>query len=232
MGPDMNTVPDRLKQCQDHLKALDPLAQSISYSGMHWRKKFPNDPDFEYIARTYPRALSRKDVAQLAWQARDNLSSIRTLFLASMMWGFGEVGYGPHRTRLMLEHRCAISTLQGSLLLVISGQLTDSYKCLKLPMCGPPFLTKYFYFVGLAWGLDPCPLILDSRVAASLEKLVGADLPNYAKVYQNEKGQLVVRRYAEGYERYVHLIHHWASQLDCRPDSIELFLFKRNGDLN
>jgi len=69
------------------------------------------------------------------------------------------------------------------------------------------------------------PLILDSVVANSLAQL-GVDISQLAKVTKNSAGKIVsVGRYADGYFQYVEMINSWASEIDCRPDSIEKWLF-------
>lgn len=57
---------------------------------------------------------------------------------------------------------------------------------------------------------------------------VGLNFFDFARVQENNQGKITaVLRYAEGYINYVNLINHWAHahELNCRPDSLELFLF-------
>ena len=92
-------------------------------------------------------------------------------------------------------------------------------------MCGAAFFTKYFYFVGWGSKTTPMPLILDSVVSNSLEKL-GVDISQLAKVTRNSEGKITyISKYVEGYIRYVEMINNWANEIGCRPDSIEKWLF-------
>src|SRR3990170_2770117 len=95
-------------------------------------------------------------------------------------------------------------------------------------MCGSAFFTKYFYFGGLGCGVSVSPLILDSMVMNELEQWLKLDVTRFAGFSRNKKGEIAaLGRDAARYDHYVQVINGWARSLRCRPDSIELFLFKR-----
>jgi hypothetical protein len=222
-------LPEKLRLWREQLLRKDPDSQQkMPYPVSTWSAQIGRDRDFQDVVRAYPKCLGRKDVAQQAAEARQEgtVASLRRLFIATMLWGYGEVGYGPWRTREMLEDRRLPRTLQATFALLGEGRLLEAYRQFDVTRCGPAFFSKFFYFVGLGRRLDPCPLILDSRVAQSLGLLLGDGLRTFASVTRGEDGSVAyVDRFAEGYERYVRTMNDWARQLGCRPDSIELLLF-------
>ena len=95
-------------------------------------------------------------------------------------------------------------------------------------MCGSAFFTKYIYFGGLGWDVSVSPLILDYMVMNELEQWLRLDVTRFARFSRNKKGEIsVVGRDAARYGHYVEVMNGWARDLRCRPDSIELFLFKQ-----
>ncbi|WP_424307558.1 hypothetical protein [Gordonia sp. (in: high G+C Gram-positive bacteria)] len=77
---------------------------------------------------------------------------------------------------------------------------------------GPAFFTKFLYFAG---GGDPHhrSLILDSRVASTL------------RTHGWDSLRAGGNRPAATYSRYTELIARWSSELGCRGDVIEMWLF-------
>jgi hypothetical protein len=230
----MYNVPERLIRFRATIQATEPDRQLIPYRKETWKRQFSGDADLEYIFRKYPHQISRGDITELVREAQQQVDArlIRRVFLASMIWGYGTVGYGAWRTCAMLRNPRALHVLQTTFSLVTSGNFTEAYEGFSLRWCGPAFFTKYFYFVGLGCEVEPRPLILDAVVANSLERLlkrdlVRVDLSELVKVMgRDERGKITtVGCYAQGYQKYVTLFNQWADQLQCRPDSIELFLF-------
>ncbi|PKB79490.1 MAG: hypothetical protein BZY88_13030 [SAR202 cluster bacterium Io17-Chloro-G9] len=157
--------------------------------------------------------------------------------MASMIWGYVEVGYGPYRTEKGLKSPDAISVLQSAAVSVASGRIRHAYETInkKISWCGPAFFTKFLYFIGLGVKINPLPVILDTQVAGALEKL-GKDENWDFNVFTNvsrkrkKKNEIgSVKPYAEGYIRYVDTLHEWTKELGCpRADYIECFLFNLN----
>ena len=225
----MIEVPVNLKRFQEELIAMNPDNQFISYNRRSWARRFGDDNSFAFICQKHPDGISRGQIKELARTARKSgdMESIKQLFLAAMMWGYGKKGYGAFRTSRMLGDPSAPEVLQTTFSLIVSGKLLNAYQSFRLQWCGPSFFTKYFYFAGLGCEIEPKPLVLDARVARSLEDLLGTSLSRFARVNRNEHGRITsLRRYPDGYQRYVELLSRWAKELRCRADSIELFLFK------
>lgn len=216
----MKNVPAILRKHQSKISELDPYNQeSFAYRKSHWEKRFWSDEDFAYLSERYPKSISRRNVAEIAGSACEfnDIVWIRRLFLATMVWGYGAVGYGPYRTAKMLAADGSARVLEDVFSLASTGYIVDAYQRLSLPWCGPVFSTKFLYFIGLGCQLDPLPVILDSVVSNKLEQWIGLDTSE-------------ISRGAVGYLKYIRLMSEWAEELSCRPDSIELFLFDYSGE--
>ncbi|HVS37175.1 MAG TPA: type II toxin-antitoxin system MqsA family antitoxin [Gemmataceae bacterium] len=238
-GGHMNEVPSQLVEHQQELQQLDPLsaaAQAIEYRKSHWdRHVGADDADLNFLACHYAGAITRGHLAGLARtaQAQRDSTSIRRLFLGTMLWGYGTVGYGPHRTAKMLAATDALQVLHSTLDCVWKGDTRTAYERFHLPKCGPAFFTKFFYFAGLGCDLKVQPLILDSVVMNKLEQWLGLDVTPFGRFTRDKDRRIsAIGRNAAGYERYVQLLNGWARELRCRADSIELFLFTRSAPAN
>jgi len=111
-----------------------------------------------------------------------------------------------------------------------SQKLISVFSSLK--GCGPAFFTKFFYFIGLAYNLKPLPVILDANVAKCLELICrqeGWRLEDFVVLVKGKKGNVSLKRYAEGYQNYVLSMDRWAEELGCRADEIEYFMYQNRG---
>lgn len=202
----MSTVPDYLQARAEQLCKDDPLTQSIRWIPANWQKRLSEDADLEKLATTYPTVITRRDL-QLIGQA----ASSRQLWLATMIWGYGTVGYGAFRTSAMLSTPHFEETLNKSIDLLKAGEIINAWNLFtnpqtKLARCGSAFFTKFFYSVGLSQNLHPLPLVLDSVVYGALRQ------------HLNWEGTIY-------YSAYVRQLNSWAETLQCRPDAIERLLF-------
>ena len=224
----LSNMANRLRECQ-------PEDHRIAYRNEAWRRCFPGDNDLIEIHERFGDSISRGDVAALGVAAESDPGCVRRFAMAVMMWGYGTVGYGATRTSEMLANPQSIVRLIGGADLVKAGDFTEA--CLfyrnnsrgALKKFGWSFFTKYFYFVGLACGLDPMPLILDGNnrttgVAGGMKQLADAGDPKAARAMELWWSS-TDRRCAEGYTLYVELVNQWAHDLTCRPDAIEMALW-------
>lgn len=172
--------------------------------------------EMRMVLERYPNAIRRLDIVPLAVEATasESISLARQLFLATMLWGYGTVGYGPYRLghitadihRLDMLLLTAMRNVKRSDVRAAYSNFHDAH----IPFLGPAYFTKFLYFTGLGCGIDRFPLILDTRILQSLGALLGA------------------RTFSEGtvddYHDYIVTLHEWAEMLDCRADSIEYLL--------
>src|SRR5579885_3132667 len=125
----MHDVPTQLTMHQRELQQLNPLdsgAQAIEYQHQHWTRHVgADDTDLEFLACHYPGKITRGHLANLARAAYDQRdpTTARRLFLGAMLWGYGTVGYGPHRTAEMLRATGALELLCSTLDRVWEGDI-------------------------------------------------------------------------------------------------------------
>lgn len=225
-------IPKRLLEAREEVLRGFGNAPGTDYDKGLWQIYLKEDSnlveDLNLIAEEFPGRLKRGDLELLSVRAIDGeYPQIRRLFLASMIWGWGNRGRGMVNTRDALLYDSAEEILRMAVSLITKGSVVEAYERFRLPYCGPAFFTKFFYFIGLGAKIMPLPVILDAKVANSLEMLgteEGWDLSIFAKMNGNKD---YVRRYPEGYGRYIESMDKWAKELgqDCRADYIEYFLF-------
>jgi hypothetical protein len=216
-------IPSKLLEEQSSL--VPPDEHRVSYKPNVWRRRFPADKDLEDLFQRFPHEIARKQIANLAGHVNEGGETPRKLFMATMLWGYGTVGYGAYRTSIMLSDSSSTDVVNRSYELVCAGNYVKAYEMFYLPMCGSAFFTKYFYFVGLGNRVEPLPLIFDSVVANSLINL-GIDVSAFAHVVKNPSGRVTsIGKYLDGYSKYVEVMSSWAKKLECRADAIEKWLF-------
>lgn len=144
------------------------------------------------------------------------------LLVASMLWGFGPIAYGPYRTAQMLTHRDANQTVASIVDDIRSaarrspaegfGSLFSSRRT-RLRQLGIAMGTKLLYFSAARHGGSRIPLVLDQVVFAACER-VGIDAPD-------------PRRYASSasYAAYCDEMAERAASLGIAPDELEMALF-------
>ncbi|TWV34205.1 hypothetical protein FRZ03_28995 [Streptomyces misionensis] len=147
-------------------------AHGIDYLPSSWTAVEPWPASLADRSVPGPRTVTRGDVTAVA-QAASRSGNWAEAFVASQVWGYGRRGYGPGRTRTVLDHSsdgqvftCAVSLLRRE------GAVVAYEKLNRVHRLGPAFLTKFLYFAGLvlpeAKGLPP--LILDVRLARVLRR--------------------------------------------------------------
>jgi hypothetical protein len=195
------------------------------YNPERWRNYLHNNPvvtaDLDMVIQKCPVKIGRKDVRDFARSARSgSYGDIRRLFLACMIWWYNRDPNGLPNTERALSDPRAEEVLTGTARGISHGEIKEAYDHFDLARCGPAFFTKFFYFVGKEWQIRPLPLILDRHIAKFLHFLGGQEgwhSPLFAKL--GPEG--CVRRYGEGYVRYICAMEDWATELGCSPDNIE-----------
>lgn len=210
-------APLKLKRLQEWLQSVTLSSQPPqTFDVDNWLSKIHLD-ELQSIIQRHPGEIKRIDIVALARQASENpsLYHIRQVFLATMLWGYTNIGYGPWRVARMLEDPIQLdSVLSEAHKAVLSSNIHLAYAVLQdaqITYFGPAFFTKFLYFAGLGCGVDHFPLIFDSRVKASLRELLGSQAPTGSGL--------------DDYLKYVALLHEWAEMLDCRADSIEYLFY-------
>ena len=214
-----NMIPQELLRQKLKIMKSNPNSQTISYYTDTWRKHLGSNPYFGIISNKFPGEISRGDLFQLAAQAKqsNDLNDIMILFISTMIWGYGTTGYGAWRTSEMLSSPNAEDIIKQTFELIKSNNIIEAYNIQRLKRCGPPFFTKYFYFIGFGCNLLEYPLILDTKVYNALKDKIKIEISQFVKAS--------TWWYPEGYISYVQSMHNWAKSLEVEAHNIEYFLF-------
>jgi len=139
-----------------------------------------------------------------------------------MIWGYGPVGYGPWRTKRVLDsNEKAGERLAEVARTVAAGGGLEGFRNIAarpLKHLGVAFGTKYLYFVSLA---QPDGDETGSAIAPVLDDVVRRWMAANAGVrlrthYWNEKD----------YERFLDLLDQWGTRLNLRRDEVEELIFR------
>jgi hypothetical protein len=218
-------TPHYLKNNTATIRAIKVDAHRIPFNSATWERQLGKMAVWQQFRSEIPTdSITRGDLFAMAREA-DAAERLQVLFVASMVWGYGMVGYGPWRTRAALEAPQLGEQLEMLADKLLSGDLVGACRAVSIPRVGLAFYTKLFYFL-CRGRVQRFPLILDTVLMNAFEQLLGLDVSPYAKVTRKEGNVTSVRAWGEGYQRYVEQMHDWADALDCSADQIELFLFK------
>jgi len=143
-------MPPRLLAFANVIRHLNPENQHIPYIILNWERYFRGDIDFLEITQNFPNQISRQNVINLSREAINNHAQTRKAFLATMIWGYGESGCGPWRTRQTLNNEQAPQMLQRAVIGLHGGQILDVYQNFKLRYCGPLSSLNFSILSGLA----------------------------------------------------------------------------------
>jgi hypothetical protein len=201
----------------NQIKVLIPMVSGFVYNAQKWQQLSVDHKilvsDFE---DTY---ISRADVIKEFNNYYSGNGDCVKAFLLTMIWGFGDTGYGTYRTNSYLANAENKQIIKDSVDAVKKKDLKFAFDNLtKIKGLGVSYITKVLYFSTKGAGIKEYALIFDIRVANALVKLTSPPyIADIVKVYPSSK--------FEDYQNYNTLIHKLAKQHHVEPDSIELFLF-------
>jgi hypothetical protein len=195
-----------------------PHQPGIPWPRERWRHHFPQ---LASHLNSMPDLLDRELVGTVARRAHGGNREALEAFVTVMAWGFGTVGYGPYRTRRIIDstpeaasrlHRVATALQREG---VIKAYELFSTSC-RLMYLGPSFGTKFLYFAQPASGARTA-LIHDALVTAWFSRQLGLDIssPSWDVAM---------------YRRYLDMVARWADALGCEPDDIEYAIFQTMAD--
>lgn len=138
-------------------------------------------PECKAVLSGLPQgAIDRSDAIELTGEVNDEESAVRA-FLISMIWGYGPVGYGPYRSRRVLNSPDAPARL---LKVARIAQTAGGLKAFEhievqrradrayLKYLGPAFGTKYLYFLTASVGPANTTPVMDAVVRRWFRKNV------------------------------------------------------------
>jgi hypothetical protein len=161
MGLTSARVPEKLLACASHIRAIRPDDHTVSYVRQRWDKYFSGDAEYMAVVRAHPESLRRGNVFDLARTAVEKKTtvSLKSLFIGTMIWGFGNDNRGPAKTWRFIHFPDLMVTLDAVMRHLASGNYRAAYDCNDIPDCGPAFFTKFLYFAGRGLSVRPMPLI-------------------------------------------------------------------------
>ena len=183
-----------------------------SKSRANWIKDLPNQLDF---IKSLPGSLSRIDVRLICDSAEVDVTN---KFLTSMIWGYGDVGYGSYRVRKMFASEGFSEKIETSYLLTVSGGVKEAYQYLsrnRVQQLGPAFGTKWLSF---ASPRDCAAPIYDSFISLWVS--------NFAKIDFSQVSTSSEVWNSKTYFRYLDWMVENSSALDIQPDDLELLIFQ------
>ncbi len=181
-------------------------------SKKNWIQTFPNY--LEFLENKVPIDLGRAEVRAIF---ENQKIEVDQKFLASMIWGYGNIGYGPYRVNIMLSQKDTKKILSEAYEIASEGAPKEAYLFLKnnrIKILGPSFGTKFLSFCAPRNLGAP---IYDSFVSLWLAKYAKQEFRNFSLNSQTWNDKL--------YSAYWDWIKIHADSFDCFPDEVELVLF-------
>jgi len=190
-----------------------------------WLRQLPEHEEF--LSGLQQDALGRRDGVALMREVDSEDSAVQA-FLIPMIWGYGPVGYGPYRSRRVLDSFKAsarllevarIAQTEGGLDAFNHIQLQRSTQRDYLKYLGPAFGTKYLYFLTAAVDAVETTPVMDVVVWRWFRKHVPTTSID------------VLHWHAESYASFLRCLRHWSHSLirDGRMplglDDVEYLIF-------
>jgi hypothetical protein len=182
-----------------------------------------------------PATVSRSDLMTLAKSCSIGSCKWTDLFVATMMWGYGENDdSGPVKLFRALNTVGADQIIENTAKAVLKERLADAFiEIRKLADIGASYGTKFLYACGTALTTGVRPLVLDRVIAGALTSLYGKErceelFDLKAKDYTYDRG---LQRAAKGYVAYCREMGDLAGQIDWTVDQLEQFLFENAKNL-
>jgi hypothetical protein len=178
----------------------------------NWIKAFPRESK---LISTLPDEIDREEVRRICNSKKYTVSQ---KFLAVMVWGYGDRGYGPYRVTQMMEQHHAEEVLSKVYKLCQSGDAKSAYDFLsrnRIRILGPSYGSKFITFCTPRNIGAP---IYDSLIAMWVKEFAAKEFLGVTT--SSESWNL------KTYSRYWDWVKEHADELECYPDEIELVLFR------
>lgn len=181
-------------------------------SKQNWENAFPREKHF---ISELPKEIDRVAVRSICESPR---YSIREKFLAVMVWGYGDRGYGPYRVIQMLNQEHAETVLSEVFDLCRNGDPKSAYDFLRknrIRILGPSYSSKFITFCTPRNIGAP---IYDSYIALWVNSFAADEFVGVRTTSETWNSKT--------YSRYWDWVKEHSEALDCYPDDIELVLFR------
>lgn len=204
-----------LKKYKKDISKLKPLQESaFIYNASRWQQLHVKAK--EEVIQFEDKDISRKDIINAFQSYYINESSFLYPFVLTMIWGFADTGYGTYRTNKYLNN---LEKIDEGMQALKENRLQDSFKSfMKIDGLNISYVSKLLYFGSRANKHPNYALIFDIRVARALVQLINPDIVGFLQIMPSKK--------YKDYEKYNHLIHNYAKELDVEAEGLEMFLFR------
>ncbi len=179
----------------------------------NWIDKFPKEAKF--LETVLPLHIDRVGVRAIC--ENPNYDIIEK-FLAVMVWGYGDRGYGPYRVGVMLSQPHARKVLSKVFQISQNGEPKDAYLFLmenRIRILGPSFGSKFLSFCTPREVGAP---IYDSLISFWVKAFAQKEFLGVPTSSENWN--------LKTYTRYWDWVKEHSDQMDCFPDEVELALFR------
>ena len=231
----MQPVLEKFQKKADAIAALSPQRIRVERYFECYNLLLARNPSWEAAVSWLGerREISRDNLKQLATSCQIGSNRWSTLFVVTMLWGYGENDdSGPVKLFFALvKTPNAERVIDATANYVNDGDLANAFiKIRDLRMIGTSYGTKFLFAVGLGSQVDPKPLVLDNKLTKALCNWWGKEVADkqfdlLVKDRSNPKG---LQRAAKGYMAYCSEIQVIANKLNppCPPEQLEQFLFE------
>ena len=181
-------------------------------SRSNWIEAFPEESKF---ISSLPDEIDREAVRGICDSRK---YSIREKFLAVMVWGYGDRGYGPYRVSKMLSQDDSEKVLKTVYDIAHAKKPKLAYAHLmenRINTLGPSYGSKFITFCTPREVSAP---IYDSLIALWINK--------NAKMEFSTISTGTLKWSIKTYSFYCDWIEEHSKQLKCYPDDVELVLFR------
>lgn len=205
-----------IKHYKKQIQNINPVEQGFMFKSKNW------DFDTSLLSRIASDGdiITRKMIVEKFehYYKNNQNTDFRIPFLCTMIWGFGNAGYGSFRTKKYLEEENT-DKIKAALDFMDKNQVEKAFhKLMSISGLGISFTSKVLHFAGKAKG-ENYPLIFDIRVANALVMLLDKKIASMLAVMPVQKW--------ETYNAYNEMLHQWAKEHSVEADQIELFLFNQ-----
>jgi hypothetical protein len=192
---------------------------SRAQEGVDWTSTKQNwtggFPDHEAFLAKLPKVIDRDIVREIC---NSSANSVIEKFLAAMVWGYSDRGYGAFRVSTMLADEHAARTLLQVSKLASESNPKEAYNFLKanrIYNLGPSYGTKFIAFNTPRAASAP---ILDSLIVLWLKEFAKDDFSGVSLSSTSWNSKT--------YSAYCDWIGLHAETASCFPDEVELVLFR------
>lgn len=202
------------------IQNLKPLIESkFKYDTARWRHL--NNEFSTSITHFENQDISRQDVINSYKDFYDSKTEWETPFLLTMVWGFGDTGYGTYRTNSYLSKESNHLLIKEALQAVYNLELEKAYHKLKnIHGLNISYISKILYFATRACNYKEYALIFDIRVARSLIELT--TVPEIFEIVE-----ITPSSKFRHFMMYNRLMHKYSEELDVSAECLEVFLFEQ-----